>query len=192
MIHRVCMKREWGYPSGGGVDGGGGRQGVVGEGCSVWLRRYDGLVAWMCAHDGAWPRRRGHLGRMSSMSAGDAEEHRHGVWVHHQRHRGRACLSGEVEEREGASRSELLERLEGWAWSGRLRRPYSASRKTTRRSSGTSTTAAAHGVSGGARGGGRLVGAVISRYFGASPDNTHAGYYKGTVDRYDCRSRCVD
>ena len=81
-----------------------------------WVCRYDGLVAWMSAHGGAWPRQRHHLGRVSSMSEADAQEHRHPLWVQTQRHRGRACLSGEVEAREGVSRSELLERLEGWAW----------------------------------------------------------------------------
>ena len=50
------------------------------------------------------------------MSEGDAQEHRHAMWVQTQRGRGRACLSEEVEGREGVSRSELLERLEGWAW----------------------------------------------------------------------------
>ena len=70
----------------------------------------------MSAHGGAWPRHRGRLGRVSSMSDGDAEEHRHALWVHNQRTRGQMCLSGEVEAREGLSRSELLERLEGWSW----------------------------------------------------------------------------
>merc|ERR1712023_192637 len=70
----------------------------------------------MSAHGGAWPRRRGHLGRMSSKSAEDAEEHRHAKWVQSQRGHGVACLLLEVEAREGLSRSELLERLEGWVW----------------------------------------------------------------------------
>ena len=82
----------------------------------MWLGRYAGLVAWMSAHGGAWPRLRGRLGRLSSMSEGDAEEHRHAAWVSKQRVR--ACLSGEVEVREGVSRSELLEQLEGWTWKG--------------------------------------------------------------------------
>ena len=50
------------------------------------------------------------------MSAEDAEEHRHAVWVQSQRGHGVACLLREVEAREGLSRSELLERLEGWVW----------------------------------------------------------------------------
>ena len=83
-----------------------------------WMSRYDGLVAWMSAHGGAWPRDLHRLGCLSSMSEGDAQEHRHAIWVQQQRGRGRACLSGEVEGREGVSRSELLERLEGWAWRG--------------------------------------------------------------------------
>merc|ERR1711991_529846 len=68
-----------------------------------WLDRYDGLVAWMSAHGGAWPRVRGRLGRLSSMSAEDAEEHRHAKWVQRQRGHGPACLSREVEAREGLS-----------------------------------------------------------------------------------------
>ena len=81
-----------------------------------WMCRYDGLVAWMSAHGEVWPRQRGHLGRLSSMSEADAEEHRHALWVQTQRARGQTCLSREVEAREGLSRSELLERLEGWVW----------------------------------------------------------------------------
>ena len=83
-----------------------------------WLTRYESLVAWMRAHNGAWPRERNRLGRMSSMSAEDAEEHRLAQWVRKQRTRGPACLLVEVEAREGLSRSELLERLEGWEWKG--------------------------------------------------------------------------
>jgi hypothetical protein len=82
----------------------------------LWLTRYDGLVAWMTAHDGAWPREKGRLGPMSNMSDGDAEEHRHAVWVHDQRKRGRATLLKEVVKQEGVRRAELLERLEGWTW----------------------------------------------------------------------------
>ena len=50
------------------------------------------------------------------MSEADAEEHRHAQWVNNQRARGQTRLSVEVEAREGLSRSELLERLEGWVW----------------------------------------------------------------------------
>ena len=50
------------------------------------------------------------------MREGDAEEHRLALWVQPQRGRGPMRLSLEVEAREGLSRSELLERLEGWVW----------------------------------------------------------------------------
>jgi len=80
-----------------------------------WIDRYNGLVAWMSAHGGAWPRRRHHLGPMSSMSEADAEEHRHALWVKTQRLLGAASLSKEIEAN-GMSRADLLERLEGWVW----------------------------------------------------------------------------
>ena len=81
-----------------------------------WMNRYNELVEWMTAHDGAWPRKKSRLGPMSNMSDGDAEEHWHAVWAQYQLKRGRASLSRVIEEREGVSRAELLERLKGWAW----------------------------------------------------------------------------
>ena len=76
-----------------------------------WIDRYDALVEWMNAHGGAWPRDRGHLGRMSSMSEADAEEHRLAKWMQEQR--GERSRMQEIESTsEGdISRGELFERL---------------------------------------------------------------------------------
>ena len=149
----------------------------------MWLCRYDGLVAWMSAHGGACSRHLGRLGRMSSMSEADAEEHRHAQWVHHQRARGRACLSGEVEGREGLSRSELLERLEGWAWNGVSGRRSGLSGGVSRRRRERSDAKMA------TQRGGRLVGTTVCRYFLVSEGSRCGRYYEGTVDRYDSRRR---
>ena len=149
----------------------------------MWLGQYDGLVAWMSARGGAWPRQRGRLGRLSSMSEADAQEHRHAQWVQYQRHRGRACLSGEVEGREGVSRSELLERLEGWAWKGvSWRRSGSCSgfRSRSRECPFREMQAQT---------GGGLVGATVRRYFSVGEGSGRGRYYAGTVDRYDRRRR---
>ena len=117
------------------------------------------------------------------MSEADAEEYRHALWVQKQRGRGRACLSGEVEGREGVSRSELLERLEGWAWKGvpgRRSGLCSGLRRGSRELQDGETRTQ--------RGGG-LVGATVRRYFSVGEGSGRGRYYAGTVDRYDRRRR---
>ena len=115
------------------------------------------------------------------MSEGDAEEHRHALWVHHQRGHGSACLSVEVEAREGLSRSELLERLEGWAWKGMLGSPSRSPSGLRRRTR--------HCRDGGLQRGGGLVGATVCRYFLVGGGSRRGRYFQGTVDRYDRRRR---
>jgi len=76
-----------------------------------WMRRYDALVAWMSAHGGAWPRRRGWQGGLSGMSEADVEEHRLAKWMQEQRsERGRMQEIERTSEGD-ISREKLFERL---------------------------------------------------------------------------------